>query len=650
MLGPLDDDPLRALSDALLGQVLPGNDGRSYPLRARLGEGGQGWVFRATWNGGVDVVVKVLRPDATTTESLGRFQREAEVLRMLSQQPSPNPHIVRFLDHAYATVEVPASRRSWNLAYTVLELVEGETLERALEREHPRGLGLERTRRILRHTALALADVHARNIVHRDLKPSNILLASPGSREIAKVTDFGLAKRLDPGMQRTTHLAGATVGYAPPEQFENANLRVGPETDVFSLAAIFYELVTGAPAFPFQANDHPLMVVVRILNEARPAFARVRDRLPPELAESPEVIAALDAELARALSPEPSERHSSVAELRERVEQALDSIRAAPSTMLNPARASVIVRGNAVADVWGDRALTPSNAPQPALPISRRDLWTSIAVHASGEAAVAAGPSGTRRWDRHGWAPIELPALDVSVVRAVAWLDDSTIFAGASPVVVAVSPRWAPGVWRFEVPGLTFHGAYADTTGILLAGERPGPSGVIGVIGEIPFGDNVVPRVTDAYGGSALRAVTRSGATVLACGDGGTVVQLVPGAPGPPPRIVRVCDAPLNAVIANRDGTALVVGGGGFVLQIGPNLEARLEPIQTTRDLFAVTRSSNGSLFCGGAAGRLLRRDAEQWVRIGGRDSDGAVRAIHASWSRVLAFTDDGNVVEAPAR
>lgn len=60
---------LRASPDALVGQVLPGSDGRLYPLRERIGEGGQGWVFRATWSGSIDVVVKVLRPDTANQDS-----------------------------------------------------------------------------------------------------------------------------------------------------------------------------------------------------------------------------------------------------------------------------------------------------------------------------------------------------------------------------------------------------------------------------------------------------------------------------------------------------------------------------------------------------------------------------------------------------
>src|SRR5262245_40351462 len=94
------DPKLLALRDALPGQALVGSGGVRYHLRERIGEGGQGWVFKANWDepGGLVVIVKVLRPDVVTPETFARFQREADVLRRLSQAPRPNPHIVRFFD------------------------------------------------------------------------------------------------------------------------------------------------------------------------------------------------------------------------------------------------------------------------------------------------------------------------------------------------------------------------------------------------------------------------------------------------------------------------------------------------------------------------------------------------------------------------
>ena len=94
------DPRIAALRDALVGRVLHGAGNTAYFLRECVGEGGQGWIFRANWGdpSGHVVIVKVLRPDVVAGEALSRFQREAEVLRMLSMQGRPNPHVVRFYD------------------------------------------------------------------------------------------------------------------------------------------------------------------------------------------------------------------------------------------------------------------------------------------------------------------------------------------------------------------------------------------------------------------------------------------------------------------------------------------------------------------------------------------------------------------------
>src|SRR5271156_7246050 len=115
------DRRLMALRDALAGQVVHGH-ATSYHLRERIGEGGQGWVFKANWDepSGLVVIVKVLRPDAVNNEALRRFEREAEVLRLLSHG-RPNPHIARFFDHALAQVKSPLGGAPIALPFTVLE-------------------------------------------------------------------------------------------------------------------------------------------------------------------------------------------------------------------------------------------------------------------------------------------------------------------------------------------------------------------------------------------------------------------------------------------------------------------------------------------------------------------------------------------------
>src|SRR5580692_1199038 len=340
------------LRDTLVGKVLRGSAGTSYYLRELIGEGGQGWVFKANWDepGGIVVIVKVLRPDAIQPDSLPRFRREAEVLRLLSQQPRPNPYIVRFFDHAVAKLATPSGDEV-SLPFTVLEYVAGPTLERVLSQNRGRGLSVERVRRLARQAVYALELVHAQQVVHRDLKPSNILLATEGEAEVAKITDFGIVKRADMNLQRTTTLAGASLGYAPPEQYEQGNDRVSPKTDLFSLAGIVFEMLAGQMAFPFNERENPLLIVTRILNGPRPELARVRNQLAPELAARPELIRELDVQLGRALSADPQDRQQSVSEFWGKIEPVLREVATvgtdAPPSMLpfasteaSPVRAS----------------------------------------------------------------------------------------------------------------------------------------------------------------------------------------------------------------------------------------------------------------------------------------------------------------------
>src|SRR5260370_37988410 len=142
-------DP-RTLADLLPGQALRGTQGDRYHLRERIGEGGQGWVFTASWNepGGYPVVVKVLRPDAVTAESLARFEREAQVLRMLGQAARPNPHVVRFFGHARERLAGSGRAAAVDLVFTVLEYVRGSTLEQVLAQRPGVSLLLDRIRRI----------------------------------------------------------------------------------------------------------------------------------------------------------------------------------------------------------------------------------------------------------------------------------------------------------------------------------------------------------------------------------------------------------------------------------------------------------------------------------------------------------------------
>ncbi len=701
------DPRLLALRDRLPGQVLRGSNGVQYHLRDRIGEGGQGWVFTANWDepGGFVVIVKVLRPDAVSGDALRRFQREAEVLRMLSQQARPNPNIVRFYDHAVAHMPSPVGGGPLVLPFTVLEYVNGLTLEQALDTTRGRGLPVERVRRIVRQVAQALELVHAQNIVHRDLKPSNILLATEAGAEVAKVTDFGLVKLVEVSMQRTTSLAGASLGYAPPEQYEQGNQRVSVRTDVFSLAAITYEMLTGKYAFPFRDGENPLLIVTRILNGSRPSLAENHGAVATELQGRGDLIEQLDVQFARALSPDPKDRHPSVADFWGKMEPILRLAAESAGARLSGAPAASAAEeqlpflATVPAYPTGGRIPTrqsglpavdmPSppreetssagrvpTAPRPApvsdmrsrLPeadagrpaawswrVTTRTIQAGIVVAASfspdGQSAIGVGPTGLARWEKGAWVGIALPSVvDTRLVRGLKRVrNGDVVLVGERALAVRIAPSGASEVWHVPDREATFHMAFVDdrTGSVTLGGDRPGRASTRGsTVGTlVQLVDGRVIFASDVAGTLRLRAAARvvSG-SILVCGDFGALARLETGNAE---HVASLCGGHLLAIESLPDGGAITVGAGGHALYISPRLEGHLEAVQTTRDLLSLSISEDGSAWAGAAQARLLRRTGDSWVRMSGDLGVAAgVIAIWAGARFVRAVCDDGAVIE----
>ena len=698
---PAQDPRLVPLRDSLVGRVLRGSGSTTYHLRECIGEGGQGWVFRANWDdpSGHVVIVKVLRPDVVATEALRRFEREAEVLRMLSTQGRPNPYIVRFYDHAVAQVPSPYGSDFLTLPFTVLEYVDGTTLENALEeqRKSGRGMPAERVRRLLRQISQALDVVHNQKVVHRDLKPSNILLANESGTEIAKVTDFGLVKLVDVNLQKTSALAGASLGYAPPEQYEQGNQRVTPRTDIFSLAAVVFEMLTTKPAFPFNDGENPLLIVTRILNGARPSLVKSRGSLAPELAQMPLVVEALDRELARALQADPSSRHENVMDLWKAIEP---SLRAASEELKPPPRSGQVSPYEATARVsesqppggaTGVRIIASNNVPPFVAAASKP--WTDAA--ASGEriaevqasnpaawswtlltpaigekalrsvvftraadAAIALGPAGLMRWERGAWIAVSLPGhVPRATLRGLRWMrDGSVLLFGASGFVARHVLGGTTSIWRVPDTEITFLGALVEDDGTTtLVGERPYrgsaprtfPGKSAGVVTQ--FKGDRVTVVGDAMGCARLHAIARlTSGQLVSCGDWGAIVRVEMGVVE---LIASVCAGHLLAIHALAGGGAVTVGVGGHALSLGPGLEAQLEAVQTTRDLVSLTTSEDGQAWAGSAQARLVRRStvhgSSSWVRMSGDLGIASnLVSVAAGPRTVRAVGDDGTVVE----
>src|SRR5262249_50772354 len=142
--------------------------------------------------------------------------------------------------------------------YFALEFVEGGSLNKLID-----GMPQvpQQSARIVETLARAMQAAHERGIVHRDLKPHNVLV---GKAEVLKITDFGLAKKLDDAVRTQSGAVMGTPPYMAPEQAAGQSHTIGPAADVYALGAILYELLTGRP--PFKGLT-PLDTLMQVLAE-----------------------------------------------------------------------------------------------------------------------------------------------------------------------------------------------------------------------------------------------------------------------------------------------------------------------------------------------------------------------------------------------
>lgn len=641
------------LRDALLGAVIEGTAGVRYHLRSLLGEGGQGWVYRANYDDpdGFAVVVKVLRPEGVLSEALQRFEREAEVLRRLGAVPAPNPNIVRFYD--YGVHLITSARSELELPFITLEYVEGQTLGRVIQAQGGFGLPVARVRRLMKQVARALHTVHEQRIVHRDLKPSNILLTQLQGQEVAKVTDFGLVKLPDLSANRTVTVAGASLGYAPPEQYEMGNNRVTVQTDVFSFAAVLFEALSGHEAFPARPNDSPLRMVARMLSGDRPQLARVSATVPRDLRDRADLTAAIDRELLRALSADPAVRHASIRELWEQVEPLLRACAARSGGILDePSAAFDAV--SSVPSTVGVAAQMPEWRTA-GRPLTGERLRAGV-IAPNGRSIVAVGAHGLYQFTRGVWSALQLPAgVDARFVRSVTrTLTGDLLLFGDGGFAMSISPTGSAAE-RLTLGDRDFAllGAHVDDFGAVFVGERL--SRPVGVVVELRRGAAAV--VTTIEGSARLHGVTRIGGGTLAlCGTHGALFELGPNGLR---EIPWGRTGHLYAIAPAPDGGAFAVGSGGHALRISPPPavpgiaappSATLEAVQTTRDLASVVVDDGGTPWAVGGQARLLRRQRSVWVRVPlDPSAQGQLIAVCPRKDGITVLAEDGLVLEGPA-
>lgn len=243
--------------------------GERYALISLVAAGGMGEVWRARDELlGRTVAVKVLRPGFSAEEDvLRRFRDEARHAAALS-----HPGIAGVFDYG----------ESGDLAYLVMELVDGEPLSTLLRREAP--LAPARALEIAGQAAFALQAAHDAGVVHRDVKPANILIRAD---DVVKLTDFGIARAMDAASITRTGAVLGTAAYLSPEQASGRPAT--PASDIYSLGLVAYECLAGRRAFDAET---PVALALAQINEPPPLLSAVlpqpmRDLVGRALAKDP---------------------------------------------------------------------------------------------------------------------------------------------------------------------------------------------------------------------------------------------------------------------------------------------------------------------------------------------------------------------------
>lgn len=319
----VSDEARRAVEAEAVRRIGP------WQVTGVLGRGGMGSVFRAERADDQyhkQVAIKMLRPGLDSEFALARIRYERQILSSLE-----HPNIARMIDGGTHDGQ----------PYIVLEFVEGETITAYCE---ARRLDVPARLRLFRQVCDAVQYAHQHLVVHRDLKPSNILVTGEGW---VKLLDFGIAKLEDPEWQpeaaaeTSTGMRLMTPEYASPEQVRGEPVTAA--TDVYSLGAVLFELLTGNKAQSIITTD-PLSVA-RVVCE--------REMQRPSAAAAPELRRALAGDLdtivLKAMQKDPARRFASVEQLSADIGRHLEGlpVRARPDTLAY--RAAKFVRRNP----WG---------------------------------------------------------------------------------------------------------------------------------------------------------------------------------------------------------------------------------------------------------------------------------------------------------
>jgi WD40 repeat protein/tRNA A-37 threonylcarbamoyl transferase component Bud32 len=418
----------------------------SYVLLERLGEGGMGQVFKArNWKLGQIVALKLVRTDRAESETvLRRFRREVAAASKMH-----HPHVVRALD----ADEVGGT------CLLAMEYIDGPDFARLLRERGP--LPVRLACDCVRQAALGLQHAHERGVVHRDVKPHNLLLGRDGR---VRLLDLGVARvRTAVEASGTLTMMGALLGtpdYIAPEQAmdsRSADIR----SDLYSLGATFYQLLTGQT--PFGGSS----VTERLLRHQL-------DPVPDPSALRPEVPAEVSAVVQKLLAKRPDDRYQTPADLAAalatllskpdappgaRVSRPLiDRRKAGGTPALPPGDAAAIVTWAGISAETADDRPAPGRAARRA-PASR---WFWYAIAASfgvllvlvAALVIVVATYGDRPGARATEAPGRRPPT-VAVSASGDWQDTGVDLIDGERFLLTPSGRWRKGDKECDDAGLT---------------------------------------------------------------------------------------------------------------------------------------------------------------------------------------------------
>jgi serine/threonine-protein kinase len=376
-----------------------------YDVTKEIGAGGMATVFLGhDLKHERDVAIKVLHPDLGAALGGERFLSEIKTTAKLQ-----HPHILPLLD----------SGEAGSLLYYVMPFVVGESLRQRIERE--RQLPIGDAVRISKEVASALDYAHRQGVIHRDIKPENILLHD----KQALVADFGIALAVTAaggGRLTQTGLSLGTPQYMSPEQAIGERT-IDARSDIYSLAAVTYEMITGDPPF---AGSSVQAIVSKIMTETPTPMSRLRSTVPESVEEAVTI----------GLSKLPADRFATAEEFAQALSNQTGAFtRSTAIRRTGPGRRRIDVISQrigipaaAIAVVASALALWGWSRPESAKPVIRNEIsldstqalsggWSRIALSPDGSTIVFSGGPDNKLFVRHrdDFAVSALPGTDGAV-------------------------------------------------------------------------------------------------------------------------------------------------------------------------------------------------------------------------------------------